>query len=668
MPFGDIGYIYNRKTIWDSATDFNKGTLDSTVEVNGVGDAAVLRLKDKTDNNNNIDYETAGEYTLSDGAKLEVADGNAQLKAISGSTKDWPFTTPGNYTYDSNKITVSGDKAYLKGVTSVYAQWHLNESSGTNVPDVGPNGYDGTTQNMDDSNWVSAKLNNGLSFDGSTEYVNCGNIANFERTSSFSLEAWIKTSTTAGDILTHYSGGKGFISYIATGGKIYFTLRNTSGTNEASRYSSGSVTDGNWHHVIITYDGSSSNTGIKIYIDGNDSTDTGSGINTLTNSIQVTTSLIMGGRTGSATFTGQIDEALIYNKELSSTEVTARWNSGSGTEQEGVDQNNPNIYPNTGFSFTTNLDSFTETATKPTGTGIKYHCSSDDGSTWKYWNGSIWTTTDNSYAQANDAATVNTYINSLASSGTFKFRALLNSDGTTTPELDNINVSEPITYSTTDDLYVDTKDTSQITPAVILEWLTTTISNVKPSNTDIRVLFSTDSRSNWQTYTGGSWQAPTSATTRTDATSITDAQNNFNDLALGSGTLDVRIFLYTSDSSVRPQVSNINVTSDVGLETSGNWISNSYNCNYRDMNWGKVEWVETIPSGTSIIYKVRAANSSAVLATKSYTVISSSGDDAGVTGQYVQFRIEFSGTSTQRPSLDEILVNWNLPNSVQISP
>jgi len=668
MPFGHLGYLYGRKTIWDSDTDFNKGTLDSEVEVSGSGDAAVLRLKDKTDNDDDIPYTTAGNYTLSDGAKLEIADGNAQLKAVSGSATDWPFTTPGNYTYDSAKIDVTGGVTKLKGITSVHAQWHMNESSGTNVSDDGPNSYDGTATNMEDADWVAAKLNNGLRFDGSNEYVDCGTIAQFERTDPFSIECWIKTSTASRMIMSTANGTIGWELYIAGGGTAFFSLNNNiSGGNRITRYSASSVIGGAWTHIVVTYDGSSTLAGTNMYING--SLNNGSGTDALTGTTVSGAILALGRRSsGGLYFNGDMDEVVIYEKELSSSEITARHNSGTGTEDEGVDQNDPNIYPNTGFVFTANLSGFTETATTPAGTGIKYHCSSDGGSTWKYHNGSIWTTTDDSYAQANTAADVNTSIGSLAASGTFKFRALLNSDGSATPELDNINTTEPITYSTTDDLYADTKDASQIAPVTVLEWLTTTISNTKPANTDIRILFSTDGRSNWQTYTGGTWQAPASPTARANATSITDAQTNFNSLGVGSSTLDVRLFLYTSDSFVRPQVSNINVTSDVGLEISGDWVSNSYNSAYRDMNWGQIEWTDTLPSGTSIVYKVRAANSTTELAAESYSTISSSGDDAGVTGQYIQFKTEFSGTATLRPSLDEILVNWNLPSTTQISP
>jgi hypothetical protein len=647
---------------WRTNTDFNKATLTNT-EVIGTGEDAYVQLEPLTDNDDDIPYTTAGNYTLSDGAKLEVSGDNAQLKAVSGSDTNWPFTTAGNYTYDSGKIDVTGGVATLKGITGIYAQWHMNESSGTTVSDSGPNSYNGTTQNMEDADWVAAKLNNGLRFDGVNEYVDCGNIADFERTDAFSVEAWVKTSTASKIIAARHNGTRGWFVFVNNTGLIYFNLSNNYGPNHLYRKSSGSVTDGSWHHVVCTYDGSEDVSGCHVYIDGDN--DDGDSANTLTGTISTGVNMRLGAWNTGLYFNGDLDEVLVYEKEISASDVTDRYNSGSGTEEEGVDENDPTIYPNTGLAFTTALNTFTETATTPTGTSLRYHCSSDNGSTWKYWNGAAWAVTDDTYAQANTAADVHTNIGSLASSGTFKFRALLRSDGSNNLELDNIFISEPITYSTTDNLYIDTKDASQIAPTTILDWLTTTISNTNPANTDIRVLFSTDGRSNWQTYTGGSWQAPASSTTRTDATSITDAQTNFSSLGLGSGTLDVRLFLYTSDNSVRPIVSNINVTSDTGLPASGTWESNEYDGTYIDNNWEKWFSTLTLAGSSTITFQARASNVSGSLG--SYSTLTD-GEDSGITGRYLQILATLTADGQNNPRLESHSIEFSEPKVIKLAP
>ena len=39
-------------------------------------------------------------------------------------------------------------------VSDLLMHWKLDETTGTTASDSSGNGYDGTTQNMDDSNWV----------------------------------------------------------------------------------------------------------------------------------------------------------------------------------------------------------------------------------------------------------------------------------------------------------------------------------------------------------------------------------------------------------------------------------------------------------------------------------------------------------------------------------
>ncbi len=44
--------------------------------------------------------------------------------------------------------------------TGLVGLWHMNESSGTNVADSSGNSYDGTTVNMEDGDWITAKVPN----------------------------------------------------------------------------------------------------------------------------------------------------------------------------------------------------------------------------------------------------------------------------------------------------------------------------------------------------------------------------------------------------------------------------------------------------------------------------------------------------------------------------
>ena len=111
---------------------------------------------------------------------------------------------------------------------------------------------------------------------------------------------------------------------------------------------------------------------------------------------------------------------------------------------------NPTIETNSGFPFTAALEDFTETATKPANTEIKYIISIDDGVIYQYWTGAAWAASDGTYAQSNTAATVNTNIAALGTSGTLKFKAFLNTtDVNATPELSNVHTQFTVAASDT---------------------------------------------------------------------------------------------------------------------------------------------------------------------------------------------------------------------------
>ena len=83
---------------------------------------------------------------------------------------------------------------------------------------------------------------------------------------------------------------------------------------------------------------------------------------------------------------------------------------------------------------------FSETATK-NGGQIKYQISNDSGTTW-YWYNPGWTTTSSGYTEANTASDINSNISTFpVGSGSFLFKAYLNSDGTQLVQLDSVNLT-----------------------------------------------------------------------------------------------------------------------------------------------------------------------------------------------------------------------------------
>ena len=648
-----------RKAIWKNADQFSRqeGTVPpefDNVEIVGVDDSAYLVLKSKDRPTENISFTTPGNYAY-DPTKVEINGGKGKLKAFVAGEINWPFTTPANYSCDPAKIEVTSGQAKLKGTPYIpYAQWHMNESSGVNVPDSSGNGRDGACINMEDADWVPGKLNNCLRFNegGTTnEYVNCGSIASFERTDSFSIEFWVKILGSSGSgvirLVYKYGSPTGYLVY-SHGGQINLYLSHASGNRIRVKAGSG-IEDGNWHHVIVTYDGSSLASGVDIYIDGALQTPA-IDEDTLTGSIITGSTLRLCYGAVTYSLNGYLDETVIYEKKLIQAEVDVRYNSGAGSENflGSYAEDNPPIVPNAGFAFNNPLGAFTETATKP-GSDIKYHVSSDDGVVWKYWNGSAWVATNGTYAQANTAAEVNDEINSLAGSGTLKSRALLHSDtGAETPELDNIYIAEGVSYTTTPQEIAMDWD---IQPAHTYQWLEVLETVAKPTGTEIAYQYSIDGGANWN----GSWLGATQL-----------GLVLFGLVLVGDGTdkLKIKFLLSTTNSSKTPEIDNLAIKYETGYEATGSYASTKYYPATWYIGGIAVEGIafdiET-PSGTAIKVRARAVDEALETNYNKPWTEYNSGDLIGICGQLIQWEVEMTTTNpANTPKLNWVEVEFHI--------
>lgn len=172
-----------------------------------------------------------------------------------------------------------------------------------------------------------------IELDGIDDYVDMGNNLNFERTSAFSISAWIKRgSTGVNDTIVskmESSGNfRGYLVYISSTNVVKFVLRNVNlSSNRLFIDSTTTITDTDWHHILVTYDGSSSVSGVKIYIDGVSDTVTTAG--TLSATTLNSSPFNIGARNSNSLFaTATIDEVAIFNSELSQSDVSAIYGVG----------------------------------------------------------------------------------------------------------------------------------------------------------------------------------------------------------------------------------------------------------------------------------------------------------------------------------------------------
>ncbi len=199
--------------------------------------------------------------------------------------------------------------------------WNLDEDSGsTAVDSIGSNNCTisgATTSSV-------AISNNSRSYNGSSDYLSCGNDASLNIANEITIEAWIKTGVSKDQIIVakHFgtTNGSYYLSTLSTG-KIRLSIINSSSTRvDLDR--TFSYNDDAWHHIVGTYDGSN----MYVYADGSLLS---SGVSH-TGSIKVTTyDLGIGAYSGANwRFNGLIDEVGLYDSALTSSEVLARYNLG----------------------------------------------------------------------------------------------------------------------------------------------------------------------------------------------------------------------------------------------------------------------------------------------------------------------------------------------------
>jgi len=230
--------------------------------------------------------------------------------------------------------------------------WKMDEGTGTYVNDSVNATYNGTLYGV----WESGIIGNAVYVDGDDDYVNITAPIKFNFTDSFTLSAWVTRNLTGEKfIISTYSNtgelegfGLNFVSD-GYGNKIQFYLtRGLWGHDALVVWSINGFTTLNvWYHIVATYDGSSSISGMKIYVNGV-SQATSTIIDNPSGSTNVNNALMFGAfriRTGypiDAEHKGKIDEVGIWNRTLNSSEVSQLWNNGEGISYE-VDTIPPEI-------------------------------------------------------------------------------------------------------------------------------------------------------------------------------------------------------------------------------------------------------------------------------------------------------------------------------------
>lgn len=154
--------------------------------------------------------------------------------------------------------------------SQLIGHWKLDETSGsgngTTANDSSTNGNDGTYQNYVDLNEPGPFPGIGAvaaEFDGNNDYVSVPNESIYDVTGPMTVAAWIKVDQFDTDWQAIVTKGDGSWRLQRDGSTNLLAFAGT-GLSTTKVVSNSSVNDGQWHHVVGLYDGSS----LKIYLDG----------------------------------------------------------------------------------------------------------------------------------------------------------------------------------------------------------------------------------------------------------------------------------------------------------------------------------------------------------------------------------------------------------------
>lgn len=243
-------------------------------------------------------------------------------------TMNMTFTLPASTLTTTDPCEI---KLYQRAMNADGAWVNLGSPVSATATTATFNGITTTGQFMIvEDNTIGGEIVRGdaLDFDGIDDRVVVGNISsfNFERTDNISLEAWVQTTASGFNFIMSKQNtlGLNFSGYslFTSDGSLDFQLVNNFPGNAIWVSTPDiNINDGNWHHVVATYSGTSDESGVMLYVDGihipHNVIE-----NTLSATIQNTASFNIGDRTSTnLPFDGLIDEVRVWNSTRSANDI-----------------------------------------------------------------------------------------------------------------------------------------------------------------------------------------------------------------------------------------------------------------------------------------------------------------------------------------------------------
>ena len=262
-------------------------------------------------------------YRFSAGALATDSSGNAHvLTPISAPAED----SNGKF---AGAVVLATDDAYSLGVPSSVAYYRF--STGALTTDSSGKAHTLAAISVPTED-ASGKFGYAAAFAGDDAYSAVDD-ADFKPTGNFSISAWVKVLNNAAEAYifqsyarnTNYAGIA--LSVSSAGLAVFYSAKNTGTTLHTDyEYAIGAtvIDDGNWHHLIGTWDGANLKLYVDNVLDGVNATVawTNAPAYQATNYVRVACRNLIGGNDNF--LTGSVDDFTIFNGEALNAEEIGR--------------------------------------------------------------------------------------------------------------------------------------------------------------------------------------------------------------------------------------------------------------------------------------------------------------------------------------------------------
>lgn len=174
------------------------------------------------------------------------------------------------------------------------------------------------------------------SFDGVDERMEAPNstVYQFEYTNPFSISLWVRTTAADGTLCAKMNNGVNASGWRVdiSSGKPRLTLSSNLASSQLRVRGEAALNDGEWHHLVCTFDGTGVSGDVDIYLDDSllsEVEESDTLISSIVTSWEV--NVACRGRAGfghEEFIEADIDEVSIFDDELTSGEVTEIYNAG----------------------------------------------------------------------------------------------------------------------------------------------------------------------------------------------------------------------------------------------------------------------------------------------------------------------------------------------------